>query len=404
MMCCSGIAQALKTPSGSEPENCQPLDEIPNNDRLGRFVRNWIVEINKVIFFDLSVVLCSTEVNNVFMDKEGDRIKIVYGRSLFERMLVSPRTNWEAIVILAHEIGHVVLHLNNPPTPSHIFTVRSTELEADEFAGYILAKLGVPEDALKSLMKYGDSQTNSPYHHGTPYERFSAGEKGWKKAKLGFNYDDRFIPYLHDIQYFVQIRSGETVGLLASVFGIIGGLYASAVWLMRRLRRTAFGRKSIFISYRREDAAAEAGRVFDHLKSINPKVTVFMDVDSIAGGANFERQIDSAIRSSDFFFAIIGKEWLTATDERGVRRIDKEDDFVRLELETALNLNARIVPILVGGARMPRRQELPSAIASLASFNAIELRHSRFNSDFQHLVRSISNEPLYPTTPSLQAT
>jgi hypothetical protein len=157
-------------------------------------------------------------------------------------------------------------------------------------------------------------------------------------------------------------------------------------------------------SYRREDAAAEAGRVFDHLKSINPKVTVFMDVDSIAGGANFERQIDSAIRSSDFFFAIIGKEWLTATDERGVRRIDKEDDFVRLELETALNLNARIVPILVGGARMPRRQELPSAIASLASFNAIELRHSRFNSDFQHLVRSISNEPLYPTTPSLQAT
>ena len=265
VICYSSIAQALQAPS-LEPQNCHPLDEIPNSDRLGRFVRKWIIDITKAIFFDLPVVLCSIEQSNVFAKKDGDRITILYGRPMFEPMLVSPRTNWEAIGVLAHEIGHVVLHFNNPARLSTMSSQKPIELEADEFAGYVLAKLNVPEDALKSFLKYGDNYTDIFSHHGTPYERFRAAQRGWKKAKLGFNYDDSFIPYLHDVQYFIQIRSSETVGLLASIVGLIAGGYGFIVWLTSRVRLRAFARTSIFISYRREDAAAEAGRIFDQLK------------------------------------------------------------------------------------------------------------------------------------------
>jgi hypothetical protein len=159
-------------------ENCYALDAVPSTDRLGRFVRKWILDITNSIFFDASFDLCSVNEKNVFVSQGPDRIKLGYGMPLFEPMLGSPRTNWEAIALLAHEIGHIVLHLD--PAREHTYNIKLVELEADEFSGYILAKLGVPEETLTIFLKYGDNSTGA-LHHGTPYERYRAAERAGKK-------------------------------------------------------------------------------------------------------------------------------------------------------------------------------------------------------------------------------
>ncbi len=65
--------------------------------------------------------------------------------------------------------------------------------------------------------------------------------------------------------------------------------------------------------------------------------------------------ISSAVGSCDVLLALIGDQWLTLTDSHGRRRLDDPDDFVRLEIEAALERNVRIIPILVDGASPPSR-------------------------------------------------
>ena len=129
----------------------------------------------------------------------------------------------------------------------------------------------------------------------------------------------------------------------------------------------------VFISYRREDSSGQAGRLYDALsKQLGPE-NVFMDVDTIDIGVEFKEAIESAVGSCDVLFAMIGPRWLTVVDSSGERRLEREDDFVRLEIETALMRNIRVVPALVGGAIMPEPEELPESLAPLARRNALEM-------------------------------
>jgi hypothetical protein len=73
-------------------------------------------------------------------------------------------------------------------------------------------------------------------------------------------------------------------------------------------------------------------------------------------------------------------------DEHGERRLDDPDDFVRLEIEAALERDVRVIPILVEGARMPRSEELPQSVAALARRQALELTSHRFSSDTRTLL------------------
>jgi TIR domain len=115
----------------------------------------------------------------------------------------------------------------------------------------------------------------------------------------------------------------------------------------------------IFISYRREETAYPAGWLYDRLISRFGGGQVFKDIDSIQLGDDFVEVITRAVASCDVLLALIGNEWLTITDERGRRRLDDPDDFVRLEIEAALTREVRVIPILVDGARMPRVDQLP---------------------------------------------
>jgi hypothetical protein len=143
----------------------------------------------------------------------------------------------------------------------------------------------------------------------------------------------------------------------------------------------------IFISYRREETAYPAGWLYDRLADHYGGGQVFKDVDSIQLGDDFVEVITRAVGSCDVLLALIGDEWLTITDEHGRRRLDDPDDFVRLEIEAALSRNVRVIPILVGRARMPRAEELPDSLAKLVRRQALELHPARFDFDTGRLLK-----------------
>src|SRR5215472_13765092 len=110
------------------------------------------------------------------------------------------------------------------------------------------------------------------------------------------------------------------------------------------------GSGGIFISYRREETAANAGRLYDRLSGRFGEDRVFMDVDSIAYGVDFTRAVVDAVSGCDVLLVLIGRDWLAITDGKGRRRLDNSDDWVRVEIETALQRDIRVVPMLVDGA------------------------------------------------------
>ncbi len=129
----------------------------------------------------------------------------------------------------------------------------------------------------------------------------------------------------------------------------------------------------IFISYRRNDTASNAGRIYDHLINHFGQGQVFMDVDTIRPGLDFVEVVQDAIAASDGLIAVIGQEWLTASDGTGGRRLDQPDDLVRLEIATALERGIPVVPVLVQGAEMPRGTDLPEGLKELTSRNALDV-------------------------------
>lgn len=146
------------------------------------------------------------------------------------------------------------------------------------------------------------------------------------------------------------------------------------------------GGRGIFISYRRQDSSHLAGRLSDRLVDRFGEGQVFIDVDTIEPGAEFATEIRNAVASCKLLIVIISPNWLAAADARGVPRLANPDDIVRLEIEAALAREIRVIPILMEGAVMPARQDLPDTLADLAGRNALPVRHETFRSDAARLI------------------
>jgi hypothetical protein len=142
----------------------------------------------------------------------------------------------------------------------------------------------------------------------------------------------------------------------------------------------------IFLSYRREETDFPAGWLHDRLVAHFGRDQVFRDVDDIPLGANFPEVIAKAVASCDVLLALIGSQWVTVTDEDGKRRLDDPNDFVRLEIEAALQRGVLVIPILVRGAKMPRVRQLPASLAELVHRNALELSPTSFDFDTGRLL------------------
>jgi hypothetical protein len=159
----------------------------------------------------------------------------------------------------------------------------------------------------------------------------------------------------------------------------------------------------IFVSYRRQETSHLAGRLYDRLADRFGESQVFIDVDAIEPGVDFAEEIFRAVAACKVLLAIIGAAWLTATDERGGRRLDDPDDIVRLEIEAALARGVRVIPILVEGAVMPTRQDLPESLAGLTRRNALVIRHESFRYDAGRLVTAIERVLAAPGTAAVSS-
>jgi hypothetical protein len=145
----------------------------------------------------------------------------------------------------------------------------------------------------------------------------------------------------------------------------------------------------MFLSYRRDDATGVAGRIFDRLVAEYGKESVFMDVDTIPPGTDFRGHLFNVLQQCDLMLAIIGPRWRgRARGKHG--RIDEADDYVRLEIETALRRDVRIIPVLVDDTPMPAPAKLPRAIVELASRQAVAVRSgASFHADVDRLIGAI---------------
>ncbi len=143
----------------------------------------------------------------------------------------------------------------------------------------------------------------------------------------------------------------------------------------------------IFISYRRDDSAYVAAAINEKLEQRFGAHSVFFDIDSIPLGTDFRQYISDAVSGCDVLLAIIGDTWIEVVDKDGNRRLDNPVDFVRLELESALERDIPVIPVLVDEAPMPSKAALPSSLRDLAFRNAAEVRAGR---DLQeHLARLV---------------
>jgi len=164
----------------------------------------------------------------------------------------------------------------------------------------------------------------------------------------------------------------------------------------------------IFISYRRYDSADATGRLYDRLKAHFGSESVFYDVDTIPIGVDFRKHLGEQVGKCDVFLAIIGDNWLSNCYEdgpkKGQRRLDDPVDWVRIEIEAALTREIPVVPVLVGRARMPDQNDLPSALMELVFRHAAEVRSGAdYDGQTTRLIRAIertfANNPGHKEAP-----
>ncbi|MCC6887170.1 MAG: toll/interleukin-1 receptor domain-containing protein [Hyphomicrobiales bacterium] len=152
----------------------------------------------------------------------------------------------------------------------------------------------------------------------------------------------------------------------------------------------------IAISYRRADSMAITGRIYDRLVQQFGAASVFIDLEGIPAGADFRQHIDEVLRASDTLIVIIGRNWIGA-DRNGSPRIMEPSDPVRIEVETALALKTRLIPVLVDDAVMPAAADLPPSLAEFAYRNAIKVDAGRdFGDHVNRLIRELAAKPAAP--------
>ncbi len=151
----------------------------------------------------------------------------------------------------------------------------------------------------------------------------------------------------------------------------------------------------IFISYRRDDAAYVTGHINDRLRKEFGDEAVFTDVDNLALGVDFRAVLDETVAKCHILLAVIGDNWITVKNADGQLRLHDPADFVRIEIESALQRNIPVIPLLVAGTKMPTEEELPDSLRNLAFRNGTQIRPAPdFHTDMDRLIKNLNKHLL----------
>jgi len=142
----------------------------------------------------------------------------------------------------------------------------------------------------------------------------------------------------------------------------------------------------VFVSYRRQDSSAAARWLAQTVSRTFGAQSVFVDTESIRMGDEWPARIDQALGFATILIAVIGERWLRIADDAGRRRLDKEDDWVRNEIAHALEQKLHVIPLLLAGTKLPKKNELPAPLERLTSRQAFDLRDDRWESDLALLL------------------
>ena len=161
----------------------------------------------------------------------------------------------------------------------------------------------------------------------------------------------------------------------------------------------------IVISYRRSDTAAMAGRIFDQLTMHYGNDSVFMDIANIPFGIDYRSHFRQTLDRTDALIALIGANWL-GRNNAGAIRMQDDTDPVRVEIETALERQIPIIPVLIDGAKMPESSELSAGFGNFAYLNAAEVSIGRdFHTHMERLIAAIDHivtSTVAPAAPLVQ--
>ena len=145
----------------------------------------------------------------------------------------------------------------------------------------------------------------------------------------------------------------------------------------------------VFVSYRRDDTAHVAGRLYDRLVGRFGRRNVFMDVSSLAPGLDFPEELAEELARCSILLALIGANWFNSADGRR-RWLDDAGDWVAHEISTALARGIPVVPVLVDGAALPDAADLPQALADLVRKQALRIDHGSFAADADALLDALA--------------
>lgn len=152
----------------------------------------------------------------------------------------------------------------------------------------------------------------------------------------------------------------------------------------------ARARSTIILSYRRQDSAGVTGRIFDRLSQEFGPDRVFMDIDSMPAGVDFHEHLQAILADCGALLVVIGKSWRSQRKGQPARIMDP-DDWVRIEVETALERGIPVVPLLIDGASLPSREQLPESLWPLLRRNALPVDSGRdFHAQLSRLVRDLT--------------
>jgi formylglycine-generating enzyme len=150
----------------------------------------------------------------------------------------------------------------------------------------------------------------------------------------------------------------------------------------------------IFISYRRSETAWAARALFERLRREFDE-RVFIDIEGLSLGIDYTQVIDAHLEGCEVMLALIGPHWLQEIQTRAAAHSqdgdaeNHEPDWVRTELTRALLRNIPVVPVLIEGAQLPLKKDLPAELKGLRNRNGMELHPKFFDHQTNHLVREI---------------